>query len=770
MTQARALIARTCLDDLPPASLGAIQLRDGQRRLVVRAVRAIESWGGCLVAEEVGAGKTFIALAVACRWQHPLVVAPAALRSTWRVAAEQAGVAFTFASMESLSRCARPVSPFDGVIVDESHHFRTITTQRYTALADLCACTPLLLLSATPLQNRLRDLAAQVALFIGERAFGLDGAALSRFVVRSNGARDAEMPLVRAPEWLSVVADDSAVLEAILALPPPAQPLDGGDAGALRTLGLVRAWSSSRAALRAMLRTRRRLATAIAQGTDAGRAPTRKEARAWHAAEGVVQLGFATLLFDSAPAQHALDALRAAVEADARSMDHLFALLATTPDPDHARIVAIRRLRATYPDVRILCFSDYASTVLALFGALRLEPGVGMLTARDARIATGRISRDDLLARFAPRAQHARAPRAHERVTLLLATDLLSEGVNLQDAGIVLHLDLPWNPARMAQRVGRLRRPGGVAEVRSLLLAPPAGAAVLVDAERRLRRKLSAAGAVVGASFQILPSRDETSAAPASPLELASRSAIDAHSSSIPPHRADSMRASGDDTQWHSDDGTSSRAGAVLSHLEKWIVPVIATPAVPGVVIAAVESSERGWLAMLRDGRLVSCRDGVVSDAAHDALPLVLRATGSARTSGSVESDTASAALRQWLVAEHALVTCGLAAPPTPLRRAVTDWLARTTHSLQRHERAVASPLVTRLRERLLDVLPLGAERALAEHARVALPFTVNAVNALARAVQLVDACPVRGASRERDTTSTMPVAMILFGPATPTP
>ncbi|MEP6990854.1 MAG: hypothetical protein ABJA80_08000, partial [bacterium] len=76
---------------------------------------------------------------------------------------------------------------------------------------------------------------------------------------------------------------------------------------------------------------------------------------------------------------------------------------------------------------------------------------------------------------------------------------------------------------------------------------------------------------------------------------------------------------------------------------------------------------------------------------------------------------------------------------------------------------------VTRLRERLLDVLPLGTERALAEHARVALPFTVNAESALARAVRLVEACPVRSASRERGTTPTMPVAMILFGPATST-
>ena len=43
-------------------------------------------------------------------------------------------------------------------------------------------------------------------------------------------------------------------------------------------------------------------------------------------------------------------------------------------------------------------------------------------------------------------------------MTLLLTTDLASEGVNLQDASVVVHLDLPWTAARLEQRVGRVAR------------------------------------------------------------------------------------------------------------------------------------------------------------------------------------------------------------------------------------------------------------------------------------------------------------------------
>ncbi|MEO8334384.1 MAG: SNF2-related protein, partial [bacterium] len=298
LTAALAAIASGVLDALPSSQLGSIVLRNDQRRIVARAQRALDQHGGCLIAEAVGRGKTYVALALAQRWERPLIVVPASLRTTWSGAARRAGVNVALVTHESLSRGTVPGRMplrFDGIVVDESHHFRTPTTRRYSMLADLAAAAPIVMLSATPLQNRSRDLAAQLALYLGERAFALEAMDLARFVIRGDDSdASVAMPLVAPPEWIELDVDDGDVLRAILALTPPARPLDGGDAGALRTISLVRAWASSRAALEATLRSRRRLAAAVEQGVEAGRAPTRREARAWHAAEGVVQLGFAS--------------------------------------------------------------------------------------------------------------------------------------------------------------------------------------------------------------------------------------------------------------------------------------------------------------------------------------------------------------------------------------------------------------------------------------------------------------------------------------------
>jgi hypothetical protein len=93
--------------------------------------------------------------------------------------------------------------------------------------------------------------------------------------------------------------------------------------------------------------------------------------------------------------------------------------------------------------------------------------------------------------RFAPRANHARVPRTAERVRLLIATDVLAEGMNLQDAHAVISYDLPWNPVRIAQRIGRIDRLGSPhTHVRAFAFVPDTGVDVMLGLMKRIRRKL----------------------------------------------------------------------------------------------------------------------------------------------------------------------------------------------------------------------------------------------------------------------------------------
>ena len=45
-----------------------------------------------------------------------------------------------------------------------------------------------------------------------------------------------------------------------------------------------------------------------------------------------------------------------------------------------------------------------------------------------------------------------------DQIDLLISTDVLSEGLNLQDAALIINYDLHWNPVRLMQRIGRVDR------------------------------------------------------------------------------------------------------------------------------------------------------------------------------------------------------------------------------------------------------------------------------------------------------------------------
>jgi len=347
----------------------------------------------------------------------------------------------------------------------------------------------------------------------------------------------------------------------------------------------------------------------------------------------------------------------------------------------------------------ILAFSESASTVRAHWSAMRGEAGVGLLTASEARIASGRVAREELLARFAPRAQGACAPAAHDRVTLLLTTDLLSEGVNLQDASVVVHLDLPWNPARLAQRLGRIRRPGGACEVASYLLSPPANASLLLRAEARLRAKLARAESTIGRSVDVLP-------ALGAPLLT-------------PSHASDDGAA-------RKAAGTSLSAaemrGEIARRLARWRATAGAVDRPTDVdqrdIDAAVRTDTRGWIALLDDGRLVaSVADGDRRTSLGEAPELIVRALelldGAACHSDDVERDAAHRELNEWITHDWSRRSCGLVAADSPMRRRMHRALENALRFAPRHRRASIFDRAARVRRALARPLPLGMERAL---------------------------------------------------------
>jgi len=160
---------------------------------------------------------------------------------------------------------------------------------------------------------------------------------------------------------------------------------------------------------------------------------------------------------------------------------------------------------------KVIIFSYFADTVRWIADYLELEfskPEFGEYRDRLAVMEgadRGTNSEARVLFGFAPRTTEA--PPGHEdSYDVLVTTDVLAEGVNLQQAQHVINFDLPWNPMRLVQRNGRIDRIGSShREVFSHCFMPDAELDRLLSLEQRLRAKIVQAAASVGTEGEILP-------------------------------------------------------------------------------------------------------------------------------------------------------------------------------------------------------------------------------------------------------------------------
>lgn len=101
------------------------------------------------------------------------------------------------------------------------------------------------------------------------------------------------------------------------------------------------------------------------------------------------------------------------------------------------------------PERKLIVFSEYADTVNYLYDKLKNELRVFKYTSQDSSAENKKIIKENF---------DASSPQPKDDFDVLIGTDAISEGVNLNRAGTVFNYDIPYNPTRVIQRVGRINR------------------------------------------------------------------------------------------------------------------------------------------------------------------------------------------------------------------------------------------------------------------------------------------------------------------------
>ncbi|KPF42537.1 helicase [beta proteobacterium AAP121] len=573
-----------------------------QRDGVVGAIDKLERLGGCILADSVGLGKTFEALAVIkyyeLRNDRVLVLAPKRLRDNWTLykandrrnslAADRLN--YDVLNHTDLSRDGGSSGDidlahvnwgnYDLVVIDESHNFRNKQNHRdrdsrYKRLMRQViqsgVKTKVLMLSATPVNNRLADLKNQIAFVTEGRDDALAGHGLPSVettVRLAQGQFNRWQQLDEADRRPSRLMDmlgfDYFRLLDLLTIarsrkhiekyygtaetgtfPKRLRPInvkaDVDSAGLFPPIvdintDIRRLNLSAYAPLRYVLPAKQaeydaKYSVAIRGGESIFRQVDREEslihlmrvnllkrmessvhafaltverqladvngllAKLENHADSIEELSIEDVEVDN-PAFESLlvgrkvkvllqDVDRIRWRQDlTEDRNRLATLLSNARAVDRARDAKLDALRTLIkdkiatpinvidgkPNRKLIVFTAFADTALYLYDAIAAwalaELGL------HAAIVTGTGSnktnlpglRTDLasvLTAFAPRAKERPAEFASEgELDLLIATDCISEGQNLQDGDYLVNYDIHWNPVRIIQRFGRIDRIG----------------------------------------------------------------------------------------------------------------------------------------------------------------------------------------------------------------------------------------------------------------------------------------------------------------------
>ncbi|MFT4040859.1 MAG: SNF2-related protein [Thermomicrobiales bacterium] len=390
--------------------------------------------------------------------------------------------------------------PWDLVVIDEAHRLRNVYKANNVIAQTLklaLAGRKKLLLTATPLQNSLLELYGLVS-FIDDYAFGdVDSFREQYSSVRQQAVfaqlrerlqpvchrtlRRQVLPYVRYTKRLPLVQpftpdDDEFQLYGLVSeylQRPNLQALPSGQR-ALMTLVLRKLLASSTFAIAGALETMtRRLeaslgpvadeAPALADALDADYEALRETADEWDAPEAPEPLsaGQREAVAAEVKELRAFSALALSIEENAKGRALLLALERAFAEA--ARLGAARKAiiftesRKTQEYLlRLLAHSEFGEGIV-LFNGSNTD-------ARSREIYAAWLKRhqgsDRVTGSRTADMRSALVDYFRDEGRIMIATEAGAEGINLQFCSLVVNYDLPWNPQRIEQRIGRCHRYG----------------------------------------------------------------------------------------------------------------------------------------------------------------------------------------------------------------------------------------------------------------------------------------------------------------------
>lgn len=505
-------------DDMPP-------LYSFQKVAIMQAYSILNQYNGVFISDVVGIGKTFIGAGLLKQLQkRALVIAPPALVDMWEEFGEKFGIDIRVISRGMLTNGIYDENSLlyryrhrDVVLIDESHHFRNSKAKRYQEIMPFLADKQVILITATPQNTSIWNIYNQIKLFrqTEENVFPVEGRNL-RTIFKKVERGEFYLPellkhilIRRTRTHIKKFYTDEMDMEFQF----PTRKLNTETYNINATYHFL--YENIKESMRALNWSRynlwnyvvpekqhdypyidlkkvittlkvfhkinlfKRLESSIRafQKSIANLLDIYNKFLAIIEVKGIVPAGekiqdymyrhdlediwdkIDELVRDYRAEDFQIEKLKEDLKKDLAILSRIHNQIKDIPleeDKKFERLVnLIKYIQNDLKQKKILIFSEYADTVLYLQDRLKkLFPAVDYCTSKTEKIL-------DKIKYFAPKANDYHGERS---IDIMVATDVLSEGHNLQDCSIVINYDLHWNPVKLIQRIGRVDRIGSIAD------------------------------------------------------------------------------------------------------------------------------------------------------------------------------------------------------------------------------------------------------------------------------------------------------------------
>ena len=203
------------------------------------------------------------------------------------------------------------------------------------------------------------------------------------------------------------------------------------------------------------------------------------------------------------------ESLRKDLDRDSAVINSLLKIFGDITFQNDSKLQALfSTINQNYKHKKVLIFTEYADT------AVYVAEGLRKLGLKNVESVTGNNVNPTHFARnFSPRSNHKLGGdkvKIDEEIQILVATDVLSEGQNLQDAAVVVNYDLPWAIIRLIQRAGRVDRVGQISPTVEILSFFHETIENVISLRDRIRHRLSQNASAFGSDEKFFGTKDET--------------------------------------------------------------------------------------------------------------------------------------------------------------------------------------------------------------------------------------------------------------------